>query len=195
MGITHVIRAEEHLTNTLRQCLILDALEVPRPRYAHCSLILGEDRSKLSKRHGATSVTQFRREVGDKLAGQDCVVSRFRVVKGLGVGVCALASAKRHRISLLWASSSDSDVHRLVATVTQSASQSWLTCKENVVSHFIVMLHAQGFLPRAMVNYLSMLGWNDGTEKEIFTEQELVEAFDLRRVIKSSAVFDMTKLR
>lgn len=64
MGITHVVRAEEHLTNSLRQCLILDALEFPRPQYAHCSLILGEDRSKLSKRHGATSVGQFRQQVG-----------------------------------------------------------------------------------------------------------------------------------
>jgi glutamyl/glutaminyl-tRNA synthetase len=63
MGITHVIRAEEHLTNTLRQCLILDALGKPRPQYAHCSLILGEDRSKLSKRHGATSVDQFKQQV------------------------------------------------------------------------------------------------------------------------------------
>ncbi|CAM9762453.1 unnamed protein product [Ascophyllum nodosum] len=114
MGITHVVRAEEHLTNSLRQCLILDALGFPRPQYAHCSLILGEDRSKLSKRHGATSVDQFRRE---------------------------------------------------------------------------------GFLPSAMKNYLALLGWNDGTEKEIFTEEELREAFDLRRVVKSSAVFDMTKLK
>ena len=50
MGITTVVRAEEHLTNTLRQGLILDALGAPRPRYAHCSLILGEDQQKLSKR-------------------------------------------------------------------------------------------------------------------------------------------------
>lgn len=59
------------------------------------------------------------------------------------------------------------------------------------------MLHicVQGFLPSAMKNYLSLLGWNDGTEKEIFTEEELHEAFDLRRVVKSSAVFDMTKLK
>lgn len=56
-------------------------------------------------------------------------------------------------------------------------------------------LSAQGFLPSAMKNYLSLLGWNDGTEKEIFTEEELHEAFDLRRVVKSSAVFDMTKLK
>jgi glutamyl-tRNA synthetase len=59
MQVTHVIRAEEHLTNTLRQMLILEALGYRPPTYAHCSLILGQDRSKLSKRHGATSVSQF----------------------------------------------------------------------------------------------------------------------------------------
>ena len=58
------------------------------------------------------------------------------------------------------------------------------------------MVHLrQGFLSSAMKNYLSLLGWNDGTEKEIFTEEELHEAFDLRRVVKSAAVFDMTKLK
>jgi len=114
MGITTVIRAEEHLTNTLRQGLILDALGAPRPRYAHCSLILGEDKQKLSKRHGATSCNQFRLE---------------------------------------------------------------------------------GFLPDAMINYLSLLGWNDGTENEIFTRDELIDAFDVKRVVKSPSIFDMDKLR
>ena len=114
MGITTVIRAEEHLTNTLRQGLILDALGAPRPRYAHCSLILGEDTKKLSKRHGATSCNQFRLE---------------------------------------------------------------------------------GFLPDAMINYLALLGWNDGTDNEIFTREELIEAFDVDRVVKSPSIFDMSKLR
>ena len=59
MGVSNVIRAEEHLTNTVRQLLILEALDFKVPTYAHCSLILGEDGSKLSKRHGATSVAQF----------------------------------------------------------------------------------------------------------------------------------------
>lgn len=58
-----------------------------------------------------------------------------------------------------------------------------------------VPFYYQGFLPSAMKNYLSLLGWNDGTEKEIFTEDELNEAFDLRRVVKSAAVFDMQKLK
>ena len=114
MEVTHVIRAEEHLTNTLRQMLILGALGNKPPIYAHVSLILGSDRSKLSKRHGATSVQQF---------------------------------------------------------------------------------SEQGFLPEAMINYLAKLGWNDGTDKEIYTTEELISAFDLTRIIPSPAVFDMDKLR
>jgi glutamyl-tRNA synthetase len=114
MGISTVVRAEEHLTNTVRQALVLDALDAPRPRYAHCSLILGEDKQKLSKRHGATSCDQFRLD---------------------------------------------------------------------------------GFLPDAMINYLALLGWNDGTANEIFTREELIDAFDLKRVVKSPSVFDMEKLR
>jgi glutamyl-tRNA synthetase len=114
MGITTVVRAEEHLTNTVRQALILDALGAPRPRYAHCSLILGEDKQKLSKRHGATSCDQYRLD---------------------------------------------------------------------------------GFLPDAMINYLALLGWNDGTDNEIFTREELIDAFDLNRVVKSPSVFDLEKLK
>jgi nondiscriminating glutamyl-tRNA synthetase len=60
MEISHVIRAEEHLSNTPRQVLLYQALEVPVPVFAHISLILGEDRSKMSKRHGATSIVQYR---------------------------------------------------------------------------------------------------------------------------------------
>ncbi|MFN2238506.1 MAG: glutamate--tRNA ligase [Thermoanaerobaculia bacterium] len=59
MEISHVIRAEEHLTNTHRQVLVYRAMGWPEPAFAHVSLILGEDRTKLSKRHGATSVSQY----------------------------------------------------------------------------------------------------------------------------------------
>lgn len=60
MGITHVIRAEEHLSNTPRQVLLYRALGWPVPEFAHVSLILGKDRSKMSKRHGATAIEQYR---------------------------------------------------------------------------------------------------------------------------------------
>ncbi|KAL2332618.1 hypothetical protein Fmac_013831 [Flemingia macrophylla] len=114
MAISHVIRAEEHLPNTLRQALIYKALGFPMPYFAHVSLILAPDRSKLSKRHGATSVGQFRE---------------------------------------------------------------------------------MGYLPVAMVNYLALLGWGDGTENEFFTLDQLVEKFTIERVNKSGAIFDSTKLR
>ncbi|GAB4273050.1 MAG: glutamate--tRNA ligase [Thermincola ferriacetica] len=59
MGITHVVRGEEHLSNTPRQLMIYDALGLQAPQFAHVSLILGKDRSKMSKRHGATAIEQY----------------------------------------------------------------------------------------------------------------------------------------
>ncbi len=60
MGITHVVRGEDHINNTPRQINILEALGAPVPYYAHVSMILGDDGKKLSKRHGAVSVMQYR---------------------------------------------------------------------------------------------------------------------------------------
>lgn len=60
MGITHVIRGDDHLTNTFRQCQIYDAMGWARPEFAHIPLIHGQDGAKLSKRHGAVSVLDFR---------------------------------------------------------------------------------------------------------------------------------------
>ena len=60
MGITHVLRGEDHLTNTPRQLLVLEALDLRAPTYGHLSLLVGADGSPLSKRHGATSVREFR---------------------------------------------------------------------------------------------------------------------------------------
>ncbi len=60
MGVTHVIRGEEHLSNTPRQLLLYDALGLRAPQFAHVSLILGKDRSKMSKRHGSTSIEAYR---------------------------------------------------------------------------------------------------------------------------------------
>lgn len=62
MGITHVCRGEDHISNTLRQVLVYQALNKPMPQFAHLPLILGTDKKRLSKRHGATSVMQFHEE-------------------------------------------------------------------------------------------------------------------------------------
>ena len=60
MGITHIIRGDDHLSNTPRQILVFEALGYPVPKFAHLSMILGPDGKKLSKRHGATSVEEYR---------------------------------------------------------------------------------------------------------------------------------------
>ena len=60
MGITHVIRGDDHLSNTPRQCLLYDAFDFKRPQFSHISMILGQDKSRLSKRHGATSALAYR---------------------------------------------------------------------------------------------------------------------------------------
>jgi nondiscriminating glutamyl-tRNA synthetase len=114
LGISHVIRGEEHLSNTPTQLMIVDALGYDRPEAtAHIPLILAPDRTKLSKRRHPALITQFR---------------------------------------------------------------DW------------------GYLPEAMVNYLALLGWNPGTEQEIFTREELERLFDLSRVQQSGAIFDREKL-
>ncbi|MBF4802632.1 MAG: glutamate--tRNA ligase, partial [Lancefieldella parvula] len=60
MGITHIIRGDDHLSNTPRQIMVYEALGAPVPTFAHISMILGPDGKKLSKRHGATSVEEYR---------------------------------------------------------------------------------------------------------------------------------------
>lgn len=113
MKITHVIRGEDHISNTPKQILIQNALGFPQPKYAHLPLILGPDKTKLSKRHGATSISEYKN---------------------------------------------------------------------------------QGYLPQALINFMALLGWNPGTENEIFSLQDLIKEFDLKRVQKSGAIFNIDRL-
>ncbi|MCP6719376.1 MAG: glutamate--tRNA ligase [Patescibacteria group bacterium] len=113
MKISHVIRGEDHIPNTPKQILIQEALGFSRPKYAHLPLILGPDKSKLSKRHGAVSVSEYKN---------------------------------------------------------------------------------QGYLSEALVNSMVLLGWNPGTEREIYTINSLVKEFSLEGIQKSGAVFNTKKL-
>ena len=112
MGVTHVIRGDDHLINAARQKQIYDALSWDVPNMSHIPLIHGPDGSKLSKRHGALGVEAYR---------------------------------------------------------------------------------ALGYLPAALRNYLVRLGWSHG-DQEIFSTQEMIEAFDLTGVGRSAARFDFAKL-
>jgi glutamyl-tRNA synthetase len=112
MKISHVIRGDDHLNNTPRQIQIYRALGFEPPQFAHLPMILGSDKTKLSKRHGATAVTEY--------------------------------------IDL-------------------------------------------GYLPEALVNYLSRLGWSHG-DQEIFSPKELIDSFSLESVGKAPSVFNPEKL-
>ncbi|HOJ03661.1 MAG TPA: glutamate--tRNA ligase [Bacteroidota bacterium] len=114
MGVTHVLRGDDHLSNTPKQLLLYHAFDYEAPVFGHLPLILGADKKRLSKRHGATSLGEFQQ---------------------------------------------------------------------------------QGFLPEAMFNFLALLGWSPGDDRELMSRNELVQAFDVRRILKKSSVFDEDKLR
>ena len=113
MEITHVIRGEDHLSNTPKHIALIRALGYREPRFGHIPLILNPDRSKMSKRKSQTSITAYRQE---------------------------------------------------------------------------------GYLPEAFVNFLAFLGWSPGTEEEIFTLDELVKRFEIAKVHKGGAIFDIDRL-
>ncbi len=113
MGITHVIRGEDHISNTPKQILIYMALGWGIPTFAHLPMILGMDKKRLSKRHGATSVVAYRDE---------------------------------------------------------------------------------GYQPQALINYLALLGWNPGTKEEVMDLRQLISKFDISKMQKKSAIFDLKKL-
>ena len=113
MKMTHVIRGEDHISNTPKQILIYRALGWDVPEFAHLPMILGRDKKKLSKRHGATSIYEYR---------------------------------------------------------------------------------DMGYMPDSMFNFLALLGWSAGDDKEIFTRPQAAEWFELSRVTKKAAVFDFDKL-
>ena len=113
-GVTHIVRGEDHISNTPRQILIGEALGFTTPTYAHLPLVLDQNKAKLSKRRGAKALTQYRDE---------------------------------------------------------------------------------GYLPEAMINYLTLLGWHPEGEQEVFSVEELIQAFSLDRIQKSAGIFDEIKLK
>ena len=113
MKITNVLRGEEHLSNTLRQCIIYEALDFTIPKFAHLSLIMNEENKKLSKRDGDVSCNHFREK---------------------------------------------------------------------------------GFLPAALINYITLLGWSDPAGEEIFSLDYLEKNFTVKNLHHSAPIFDQKKL-
>ncbi|MDD4409452.1 MAG: glutamate--tRNA ligase [Candidatus Pacebacteria bacterium] len=113
MGITHVIRGEDHVSNTPKQILLLNSFGFKKPTYGHMPLILGQGKKKLSKRDAETSLDEYRKE---------------------------------------------------------------------------------GYLPEAIINFVAFLGWNPGTDKELYSMDELLNDFSIEKIQKSGAIFNADKL-
>jgi len=138
MGITQVIRGDDHVNNTPRQINILQALGAPVPQYAHLSMILGDDGQKLSKRHGAVSVMQYDEEgylpeaVINYLArlgwshGDDEVFSREQFVAWFDLNHITPSAAQFNTQKLNWLNAhymKQADNHRLAAEVRRRLNQ------------------------------------------------------------------------
>jgi glutamyl-tRNA synthetase len=165
MGVTHVIRGEEHLKNTIKHVLLQEALGFGRPVYAHLSLIFNPDGSKMSKRDRDKALRRAVRE-------RDVTTP---------VGVDAETWS-------WWLESGD---HQLdVDDATRVAEGLGVELPEIDVDDF----RRAGYLPEVMVNYLALLGWSPGDDVEKFDVAFLTERFELDRIIKSPARFDRDKL-
>ncbi len=167
MGVTHVIRGQEHLNNTPRHVLLQDALGFRRPVYAHISLIFNPDGSKMSKRDRDKALRGAVREAGLEAPPPDTVD-------------CKAWDA--------WLESKD--VQLGLADATALADAIGIELPEIDVRDF----RRAGYLPEVLVNYLALLGWSPGNDVEQFDSDYLVEHFSLDRIVKSPAKFDRQKL-
>ena len=171
MGVTHVIRAQEHLSNTPRHVLLQDALGFRRPVYAHISIITNPDGSKMSKRDK------------DKMLRTVVKQRGFASAPGVHDGEIIDASTWEW-----WLSDSD---HQLELRDAERLAQTLqIELPEINVDDF----RRHGYLPEVLVNYLALLGWSPGGDIEKFDRAFLLERFSLDRIIKSPAKFDREKL-
>jgi glutamyl-tRNA synthetase len=174
MGVTHVIRAQEHLSNTHKHVLLQRALGFRTPVYAHVSIITNPDGSKMSKRDkDKTLRAEVKRPT---LASSPPLHST--------TGAPIIASDRWH----WWLADKD---HQLeLDEAERLASALGVHLPEINVDDF----RRNGYLPEVMINYLALLGWNPGGDIEKFDIEFLKERFDFDRVIKTPAKFDREKL-
>ncbi|MEQ9097345.1 MAG: glutamate--tRNA ligase [Phycisphaerales bacterium] len=173
MGVSHVLRGQEHLQNTPRHVALQQALGYRTPVYAHLPLIFNPDNSKMSKRDKDKAVRAFCKEQKIDAAPEGTLDdASFKAWMG----------DKRAQLPT-------DDLMRLAGVIG-------FTPPEIDVEDF----RRSGYLPHVLCNYLALLGWNpgekneDGTDVERFTMGYLVEKFDLHRIGKSASKFDREKL-
>ena len=171
MKVTHVIRGQEHLMNTPGQQALWKALGFGElPKYAHMSVTISETGGKLSKRERPKALRKIIK------ATQDIDLEKLAEVGSITLEeVETFIKAK----TTLDIPSIDAMAEYLGAALPEI----------NVVDFF-----RSGYLPEAMVNFLALLGWNPGGDREIMPLDELIDCFDLSRLTKANSLFDRKKL-
>ena len=170
MGVTHVIRGQEHLMNTPNHQLLQKALGFRIPKYAHMSVTVSDSGGKLSKRERPKTLKKEIKAMQD-------------------VDPAALAEAGGILVEELELFLAGKSVPDMPAIDAMAESLGIHLPEINLVDFF-----RSGYLPEAMMNFLSLLGWNPGDGREIMQVNELIEAFDLSRISKSNSLFDRNKL-
>jgi glutamyl/glutaminyl-tRNA synthetase len=172
MQVTHVLRGQEHLMNTPSQQALWEALfsDRPAPQYAHMSVTVSDTGGKLSKRERPQTL---RTAIS---AMKDVDVDKLAQVGGITTG----------EVQSFLKGETTPDIPAIDAMAKYLGVH---LPEINIVDFF-----RSGYLPETMVNFLALLGWNPGDQREIMTRDELIHAFDLSRLTKSNSLFDRKKL-
>jgi glutamyl/glutaminyl-tRNA synthetase len=171
MGITHVIRGQEHLMNTPGQQALWQALGFGQlPKYAHMSVTISESGGKLSKRERPQTLRKAIK------AKPDIDLVKLANVGGLSTD----------ELNDFLKGDSTPDVPVIEAMAKYAEVQ---LPEINVVDFF-----KSGYIPEALVNFIALLGWNPGDKREIMPLDELIQSFDITRLTKSNSLFDRGKL-
>lgn len=179
MGVTHVLRAQEHLANTPRHVALQMALGFRTPVYAHMPLIFNPDGSKMSKRDKA----RFARKAVKDAIAKDPSISPQSLAAPTGVEPSTLAD-------FIAAENDNLDV------AASLARHFGIALPEIEIWDF----RASGYLPEAIVNFIALLGWNpgmklpDGKDLEKFDRDFLARHFSIDRIGRTNARFDRAKL-
>lgn len=172
MKVTHIIRGQEHLNNTPGQQALWQALfpDASLPKYAHISVTVSDTGGKLSKRERPEALRKAIKTVRN--------VDREKLAEAGNITAKEVDSFIRGKTT--------PDMPSI------DAMAEYLSIRLPEIN--IVDFFRSGYLPETMVNFLALLGWNPGDDREIMPVDELIESFDLSRLTKANSLFDRQKL-
>ena len=170
MQVTHIVRGQEHLMNTPAHLALQQALGFRTPAYAHMSVTVSKSGGKLSKRDRAKVLKKHLKDNPD--------YDRATLLQTGGIEDADFDAFLK------------GDATPDTPAVTAMAAALNLPLPEINVIDFA----QSGYLPEALMNFVALLGWNPGDNREIMPQQELIEAFSLERLSKTNSLFDRKKL-